>query len=123
MPGFTCFRQCRDLPVLNRVARWFVQKMLVYFKDILRSFAIFYGLSAQFVVIWYIFPVLVFCTKKNLATLLFKTMPRFYLVSILSTAFQLNLGLTARVSLSGSLMSKISEKNGGKKVSGGKIAK
>jgi ABC-type microcin C transport system permease subunit YejE len=66
---------------------------------------------------------LVFCTKKNLATLLFKTMPRFYLVSILSTAFQLNLGLTARVSLSGSLMSKISEKNGGKKVSGGKIAK
>jgi hypothetical protein len=42
--------------------------MLVYFMDTwsnLRSFVIFYG----YLVIWYIFPVLVFCTKKNLATL------------------------------------------------------
>jgi hypothetical protein len=31
---------------------------------------IFYGHLVKFVVIWYIFPVLVFCTKKNLATLL-----------------------------------------------------
>jgi hypothetical protein len=37
--------------------------------SILRSFVIFYGHLVQFMVIWYIFPVLVFCTKKNLATL------------------------------------------------------
>jgi hypothetical protein len=37
--------------------------------DILRSFVIFYGLLVKFMVIWYIFPVLVSCTKKNLATL------------------------------------------------------
>jgi hypothetical protein len=36
----------------------------------LRAFGIFYGHLVHFVVIWYIFPVLVFCTKKNLATLL-----------------------------------------------------
>jgi hypothetical protein len=30
---------------------------------------IFYGHLAYFVAIWYIFPVLVCCTKKNLATL------------------------------------------------------
>jgi hypothetical protein len=46
--------------------------MMVYFMDtwsILRSFVIFYVYLVQFVVIWYIFPVLVFSTKKNLATL------------------------------------------------------
>jgi hypothetical protein len=37
--------------------------------SILRSFAIFYGHLVYFVVIWYIFPHLVFCTKTNLATL------------------------------------------------------
>jgi hypothetical protein len=52
-----------------RVLQW---KMLVYFMDtrsILRSFVIFYGHLVYFVVIWHIFPVLVFCTKKNLAAL------------------------------------------------------
>jgi hypothetical protein len=69
----------------SRVARWFVFKPKIQiwvnfggcFKDgicilrtlILRSFVIFYGHFVQFVVIWYIFPVLVFCNKKNLATL------------------------------------------------------
>jgi uncharacterized membrane protein YjgN (DUF898 family) len=51
------------------VLRW---KRLVYFSDpwsILRSFVIFYGHLVQFVVIGHIFPVLVLCTKKNLATL------------------------------------------------------
>jgi hypothetical protein len=38
--------------------------------SILRSFDIFYGHLVQFVEIWYIFPVFVFCIKKNLATLL-----------------------------------------------------
>jgi hypothetical protein len=52
-----------------RVLQW---KMLVYFRDtwsILRSFVIFYWHLVYFVVIWYNFPVLVFCTKKYLATL------------------------------------------------------
>jgi hypothetical protein len=35
----------------------------------LRPLEIFYGHLVYFVVIWYIFPVLVFCTKINLATL------------------------------------------------------
>jgi hypothetical protein len=48
-------------------------KILVYFKTIwpvLLLFEIFYGHSVYYVVIWYIFSVLVFCTWKNLATLL-----------------------------------------------------
>jgi hypothetical protein len=74
--------------VLNRVARWFVfqpkipnwennsrvsdWKMLIYFMDMwnnLWTFGIFHEHSAHCVFIWYIFPVLVSCTKKNLATL------------------------------------------------------
>jgi hypothetical protein len=52
--------------------------MVVYFKAVVWSiyghlvfwpFVIFSHL-AYFMVIWYIFPVLVFCTKKNLATLI-----------------------------------------------------
>jgi hypothetical protein len=35
----------------------------------LRPIDIFYGHLVYFVVIWYIFPMLVCCTKKNLATL------------------------------------------------------
>jgi hypothetical protein len=45
---------------------------LVYFtaiRNILRTYGIFYGHIIYFVAIWYIFPVLVCCTKKNLATL------------------------------------------------------
>jgi hypothetical protein len=38
-------------------------------RSILQYIVIFYGHLVEFVVIWYIFPVLVFCTKKNLATL------------------------------------------------------
>jgi hypothetical protein len=36
---------------------------------ILRPFGIFYGYLVYFLVIWYIFDVLVCCSKKNLATL------------------------------------------------------
>jgi hypothetical protein len=39
--------------------------------SILRPIGIFYGHFVHFVVVWYIFPVLVCCTKKNLATLIF----------------------------------------------------
>jgi hypothetical protein len=38
---------------------------LIYFWP----FGIFYGLLVYFVVVWYVFSVLVSCTKKNLATL------------------------------------------------------
>jgi hypothetical protein len=47
---------------------------LVYFTliwYILCPFGIFYGHLVYFVVIWTIFPVLVRCSKKNLATLRF----------------------------------------------------
>jgi hypothetical protein len=73
----------------NRVARWFVFKpkiqIWVNFGGswngkswyILEPFGLFYGNWKYFMVVWYIlwslgifFPVLVFCTKKNLATLI-----------------------------------------------------
>jgi hypothetical protein len=38
--------------------------------NILRSFGMYYEHLVNFVSIWYIFPVLVSCTNKNLATLL-----------------------------------------------------
>jgi hypothetical protein len=47
--------------------------MLVYIKaiwSILRHFGIFGVNLVNIMVIWYIFPVLVCCTKKNLAALL-----------------------------------------------------
>jgi hypothetical protein len=47
-------------------------KMLIYFMaiwNILPTFGIFYNYLAYFVFIWHISPVLVSCTKKNLATL------------------------------------------------------
>jgi hypothetical protein len=47
-------------------------KMLVYFTviwNILWPFGIFFGHFGNVVVIWYIFPVLVYCVKENLATL------------------------------------------------------
>jgi hypothetical protein len=53
-----------------RALEW---KMLIYFMDIsniLLTFGIFSDNLVQFVFFWYIFPVLVSCTKKNLATLL-----------------------------------------------------
>jgi hypothetical protein len=50
------------------VLQW---KIFVYFMDILSilwPFDIFYGHLVYFVVIWYIFPVLVYRSKKNRAT-------------------------------------------------------
>jgi hypothetical protein len=52
-----------------RVLQW---KILVYFMtiwSILRPLKIFYGHLVHFLLIWYIFPILVSCTKNNLATL------------------------------------------------------
>jgi hypothetical protein len=72
---------------LTRVARWFIFRpkiaIWVHFGRsfnggclcILWKFGLFYGhlvhftYFVYFVVIWYIFPVLVYCSKKNLATL------------------------------------------------------
>jgi hypothetical protein len=52
-----------------RVLQW---KILVYFMAIwstFQPFDIFHGLWVYFPPFWYILPVLVCCTKKNLATL------------------------------------------------------
>jgi hypothetical protein len=51
-----------------RALEW---KMLIYFmgiSNILLTFGIFSDNLVQFVFFWYIFPVLVSCTKKNLAS-------------------------------------------------------
>jgi uncharacterized Tic20 family protein len=59
-----------DMGKFYRLWQW---KMLVYFIavwSILRPFGIFCGHLVYFMVSWYDFPVLVYCTKKNLATLL-----------------------------------------------------
>jgi hypothetical protein len=47
--------------------------------SILQPFVIFYGHLVYFVVSWYIFPVLVCCTKKNLATLQWSQSYDFYI--------------------------------------------
>jgi hypothetical protein len=54
-----------NLGKFRRVLQW---KTLVYFRTIwsyLRPFSIFCGHLVYFMVIWYIFPVLVCCTKKS----------------------------------------------------------
>jgi hypothetical protein len=48
---------------------WKMLKIFMASWIILQSYAIFYGQLVWFVFIWYIFPVLVSCTKNNLATL------------------------------------------------------
>jgi hypothetical protein len=56
-------------PNLGKFWRVFQWNVLVYFKSV-HSFAVYYGHLVYFLVIWYIFPVLVCCCNKNLATLL-----------------------------------------------------
>jgi hypothetical protein len=60
-------------PNLGKYWRALDWKMLIYFMaiwNILQTFGIFYDQLVHFGFIWYIFPVLVSCPKKNLATLL-----------------------------------------------------
>jgi hypothetical protein len=59
-------------PNLGKFWRALDWKMLIYFMalwNILQAFGIFHDNFVHFVFIWYIFPALVSCTKKNLATL------------------------------------------------------
>jgi hypothetical protein len=73
-----CDRDCQMVyfqtknPNLGKFRRVLVGKMLQYFMaicNILCPFGIFYDHWVHIVFIWYIFPVLVSCTKKSLATL------------------------------------------------------
>jgi hypothetical protein len=60
-------------PNLGKFCRALYWKMLTYFMaiwNILWRFGIFYDHFVHFLFIWYIFPVLVSCAKKNLATLI-----------------------------------------------------
>jgi hypothetical protein len=54
-------------PNLGKV--WMVLQSIL--QSILRPNGIFYGHLVHFVIIWYIIPILVCCTDKNLATLNF----------------------------------------------------
>jgi hypothetical protein len=59
-------------PNLGKIWSAFDWKMLINFMaiwNILRTFEIFYDYLVHFVFVWYSFPALVSCTKKNLATL------------------------------------------------------
>jgi hypothetical protein len=59
-------------PNLGKFWKVLQLKMLVIFmsiSSILWPNGIFYGHLVHFVVIWYMFHVLVYCTEKNLATL------------------------------------------------------
>jgi hypothetical protein len=59
-------------PNLSLFWRALKYKMLLYFMAVwisIRLFGIFNGLLVNFDVIWYVFPVLVCCATKNLATL------------------------------------------------------
>jgi hypothetical protein len=60
-------------PNLGKFWRALDWKVLIYFMvmwNISWTFGIFYDNQVHLVFIWYIFPVLVLCTKKNLATLI-----------------------------------------------------
>jgi hypothetical protein len=60
-------------PNLGQFCRALHWKMLTYFMaigNILPTFVILYDHLVQFMFIWYIFPILISCSKKNLATLL-----------------------------------------------------
>jgi hypothetical protein len=50
--------------------------------SIILPFDLFYGRLVYFVVIWYLFPVLVYCAKKNLATLLPILLPLLFLLRV-----------------------------------------
>jgi hypothetical protein len=59
-------------PNLDKFCRVLQWKRMVYFMDswsILWSFVKFYGHFVKYMVVCFIFPILVFSTKKNLATL------------------------------------------------------
>jgi hypothetical protein len=61
------------IPNLGKFWRALDLKLLIQFMaiwNILQTIGIFYDHLVHFVLIWYISPVLVSCTKKNLATLL-----------------------------------------------------
>jgi hypothetical protein len=75
-------------PNLDKFWRVLPWKMLVYFMaiwSIFLPFGTFYGAWVYFVIVWYIFPVLVCCSPKNLATLFLnhKTFARRPLVALL----------------------------------------
>jgi hypothetical protein len=67
-----CFQtKSTNLGKFWRALDW---KMFIYFMaiwNILWTFGIFFDHLVHFVFIWYIFPVWVSCTNKNLATLVF----------------------------------------------------
>jgi hypothetical protein len=61
-------------------------KILIYFMAIwntLRTFGIFYDHLVHFVFIWYIFPALVSCTKKNLKIKFEHNLPQCTYIQIL----------------------------------------
>jgi hypothetical protein len=61
---------------LGKFGRALDWKMFIYFMaiwNILRRFRILYRQLVHFVFIWYIFPVFLLCTEKNLATLIAAT--------------------------------------------------
>jgi hypothetical protein len=74
VPDQGCQMVCFQTKNLNLDKFWWTLEwiMLKYFMaiwNILRTLGIFYDHLVHFMLIWYIFPVLVSCTKKNLAAL------------------------------------------------------
>jgi hypothetical protein len=65
----------QKIPILGKFWRIFLWKMLAYFMAVwsifvaIWSILLLLGLFYSYVHIWYIFAILVCCTKKNLATL------------------------------------------------------
>jgi hypothetical protein len=57
-----------NLGKFKRVLQYKIWAYLMAICYILRQFDIFYGRLENFLVNWYIFPALVYCTKRNLAT-------------------------------------------------------
>jgi hypothetical protein len=74
-------------PTLGKFLRALDFKLLMYFIavwNICQTFGIFFDHLVHFVFIWYIFPVLASCTKKNLATLICNIAKNVLFLSICS---------------------------------------
>jgi hypothetical protein len=59
-----------DLGHYLRALKWKRLVCLMAIRKILQTFGIFYGNFANLGAVWYISPILVYCVKKNLATLI-----------------------------------------------------
>jgi hypothetical protein len=104
-------------PNWGKLCRAIDWKMFIYFMAIwiiLRTFGILYDHLVNFVLIWYIVPLLVPCTKKNLAILIriFSGFQKKFLIGQSITEKKVNKVICAEISLFRDAINNQSDANG-----------